>query len=1348
MFKWDNGLLTIQKIDVPKINMNVMQPLQESYLKFLTDTVYKDMRFLVDELRTIQGLEKIDLDVRVGGLVRQTFTRTQVNKGRYYYPVMGTFLLEGKKVGHDMELLRIPYMDDYGKINVMGASKVVLSVQRSSEDISYSVKENLFNISMPYANVRIYATKKAVKLSYGSTKIPMEDVIAAMLHEIGSADNVCEIFGNSYLLNSFKSTEYTLNEFVHARLTKQTNLLDKFKSVQYELGLTRDSLNETFSLYRAVGETLSRAVLNYNEGEVITEDMVKTLVKQRVGIVYVKSYNITPGYHLANEIPVKLSTIPKGFKNCALLRMEVPDYAQYEYIPEDVTLRKPIMILAGMELTDTVAEFLQNMGVSCIDVTAGNSKKVMSYSFEREIASNYTARLKELIDNIPAGRYADEWVYYYNNPELRRTDMTHLTPHDMIAVLSAIGQIVMTGESFILNRDSSFLKKILLINEIFSENLRNAITAYVKHYASSIASKILSVSSDNAFYGLTKEWMKQMNAARVLAPADTINLAAEISQVCHVNTLLAANAEIPDDLRQLAMPYYGRLCPFETPAGKKLGLVNTRALGVKIQNGLPLAPYRKVLKTANGIRISNNVTYLSVKEELGHVFGDLLSLKQDKDGNYLNTKVIARIPNPDAKDDPFMYTTISAFDLAGGYVDAYPEQFLSPTAALVPMAGSDDAVRISYGLSQMRQVVYQQNSEIPLVRTDMYEDMFSYAESQKFYANCDGTVLDINNLTAHIREDVTGEVKTVPMQIGDYTGSLDMTVDVIAHVGEHVRNGDIIAEGHKYPQPFVVRAPFSGTISKIRDNCIEITKKTSETGFINLDDVDVIAFENGRIMGQSAVFMNVEVSVGDYVRKGDIIATTSASRNGIYSPSRNELVAYVFDGYNYEDGVSITERATVDFTTLVVHSTDKKIYKKQFPHATARELGGFNYCTEGDVIGKIVTQDEVNAKRQREELVKADFQCTGIPFEHTTIDDTSDYREYRWYLLDLNQCHRGDKMAGRHGNKGTGSYIRPNSKALMTKNGLTVNINLNPAGLPSRMNLAQVSADAHLTLIAHILGIHVKSNSYNGATIEDIKMLMRFTYDLANTAAIGNVGEEKSRSAFDSICAKYPEIPTGMKEHCWVRLDDIIDWRGAFNEAGDAILYDHESGTWLENPTTIGFSYFQKLEQEDYTKLSYRYGPLEEQYSRITSQPQKGDNSNNGQRIAEMELMALTAYGASEVISEVLNESADNTGARDNVYMERLDIDYRVPDKGCTPRATENFLYFLEALGVKCEVDPDIVDVSASATAQKIQYNLRKAIHKKYYTGSDSQRKFGTLNNMTVEDFADISDFFDMKGLS
>lgn len=1343
MFNFDNGLLTIKQIDVPKINMNVMQPIQESYLKYITETVYKDMDFLVEELRSIQGLESLGLIVTVGRLVRQTFTKTQTNNGRYYYPVMGTFTIQGCKVGHDMELLRIPYMDDYGKINVMGASKVVLTVQRASEDISYSLKNNTFNIAMPYANVQISANKKSVKLRHGNARIPMDRLIAAMLHEAGSDESVCKIFSNTFLLNTFKLNEYTLNEFVYESLKRDSNVLDKFKSVQYELGMTRESLNEVFTLYRAVGETLSRDICQYREGQVLTEEIIADLIKQRQNIVYVRTTAVTKGYFCANHVPIILPNIPKGFKNCAFLRRRVSDYAQYEYFPEDVTPPQPLAVISGMPLTTEIIEFLQEMGIHSITVTAGTSKKELTYSFEREICGNYTARLKELSDTIPPNRYADEWVYYYNNPNLEQRDDQHLTAHDMIAILSAIGQIMVTGESFLLNRDTSYLKKILMINEVFSENLRKAITSYVKHYQSSLPKKIVDPGSENCFFGLTKEWMKQMNAARVIATADTINLSAEISQACHVNTIMATNAEVVDEMRHLAMPMYGRICPFETPAGKKLGLVNTRAIGAKVENNLLKTPYRKVLKTATGIRVSNNITYLTVKEELGHTFGDLLSLKQDENGEYLNTKIIARIPNPDNKDEPYIYATINSFDLAGGYVDAYPEQFMSPTAALIPCAGSDDAIRISYGLSQMRQALYQQNSEIPLVRTFMYEDMFTYTETHKFYAPCEGTVTSINPQRAKITEDITGKEFTVPMQISDYTGSLDMTLDVIAKNGQHVKSGDLLAEGFKYPQAFVVRAPFSGTIHKIRDNCIEILKSDHMTSFINLDEADMIAFDNGRIMGQSAVFMNIEVSVGDYVNKGDIIATTSTSRQGIYSPSRNELVMYAFDGYNHEDGVCVSTEATVNYTTLVAHSIDKKIYKSQFPHATANPLHGFKYCSEGDVVGEITTSNDVNGKQMRTEEVLADFQNTGIPYEHTTLEDTPEYRKYRWHLLDYNQLHRGDKMAGRHGNKGTVSKVLPNSQMPILKNGLQVNIVLNPAGLPSRMNLGQIKADAHLGLIAKVLGLHIQSDPYNGATIEDVKYLMNFAYDLANTENIYDSG------VYNGVCKKYGKLPPEMFKWCYNKLSSILDWTGVFNRDGDCYVYDHESGTWLEYPVTVGYAYFFKLEQEDYTKLNYRYGPLEEQYSRTTQQPQKGDNSHNGQRIAEMELMSLVSYGASELISEILNESSDNVGARTNTYMEALNLPYRVHPKGCFPRATENLLYLLEAMGAKLDVPEDVVDVSTGALSSKVAYNIRKAVHKKYDFAESKQinlRK--NMEDVTPDDFEDCADFFEKRGIT
>lgn len=1345
MFKDENGTLVIQRVDVPKLHMNVMQDQQDSYRKYMTDTIYKDMAYMEELLRDIQGLDSLSLKVRVGELVSQTFARTQVNKGKYYYPVIGTFYLQGKAVGSDLELLRIPYMDDYCKINVAGASKVVLCTQRLSEDISYTLKENLFNIAMPYANIRLYATKKSVKVAYGKYRVPADMLISAMLYECGDNRSIYDIFKNTFLLNTFKVSPHSLNEYVYSTVMKDYDIIKKYKSIQYELGSTRDALNESLTIDRAVGCILSRETLGYKPGTRITEDIISQFKRNRINEVYVQVDRIPEGYFYGDSNPLIISSIEAGWSNCAFLRKRLPKYAHIRKFDTTIQLSgtEAIIIAKGEPITNDMAEFLAMTGITEVYVTAGTSSKVIMYSFEREIAGNYTARLRELTDTIPDGRYADEWVYYYNNPNLDRVDDSHITAHDLVAVLSIIGQIMVTGESPLLNRDTSFLKKVMLINETFSETLRKAIASYVSKYSGVIPSKILSTTSDNVFFGLTKAWIKVLNSERILAPADTVNLSAEISQVCHIDTIINGH-EAKEEMRYLAMPYYGRICPFETPAGKKLGLVNTKAIGAKIENGLLKTPYRKVLKTRNGIRISDKITYLSVKEEMGNKFGDMLSLVKDSNGNYVNTPILAKIPNPTISDEPFIYANINSFDLAGGYVEAFPEQFLSPTAALIPCAGADDAVRISYGLSQLRQSIYLPNSENPLVRTFMYEDMFDYSGVVTFISPCDGVVKRINNQEAIIQEDVTGNSHLVPIQNANTTGQLDMTVDVLAKPGQHVNDGEVIAEGYKYPQSFVVRAPFSGTIRDIRDNAIEIEKSDHMSEFVDLDTCDMIAFDNGRIMGQSAIFMNVEVSVGDYVKKGQIIATSAMSRNGIYSPSRNELCAYVFVGYNYEDGVCVSEQAAVNYTSLIAHSIDKTINKKHFPHASANPLQGFKYCGAGDVVGKITTQEDVSSSRYYEEYVKATSKCTGIPYEHTTLEDDKDRRVYRYHLLGFNKLKKGDKMTGRHGNKGVVSKVLPNSKVPMLKNGRIINVMLCPAGVPSRMNLGQID-EIHLSLIAKVLNYPIKSNSYNGATTEDIELLMNYAYDLANTVEIGELGGPYNRAAFDSVCAKYSSLPKFIHDHSWNNLDSILDWRDTFDRKGDAYLYDPETGTYLEYPVTIGYCYYNKQMQEADEKICYRSGPLDEQYSRTSSQPQKGDYSNNGQRTGEMEFVAWAAYGCASMIDELLNEKSDNIGARINTHMKQLNIPYRVPEAGCTSRAVENMIYMLEGMGVHLDVPREVANVSQGAINDKVTCNISKMIQRNYALKDNNTYKL-KAPKMT-EDFNDIADFFEQFGI-
>lgn len=1345
MFSKENGALVIKRVDMPRIPMNVMQDQQDSYRQYITSTVYEDMKYLEELLKELKGLENVTLQVHVKELVSQTFARTQVNKGRFYYPVVGTFYLNGHPVGSDLELLRIPYMDDYCKINVAGASKVVLITQRPSEDISYTLKDNMFNIAMPYANIRIYATKSAIKIAFGKYKIPADMVLTAMLYECGDERTLYDIFQNTFLLNTFKVNPKSLSNYIYDSVVKQWDILSRYKSMQYELGDTRLALNEALTLNRAVGFRLSRKVLDYEPDTLITEDMIPVLKRNRVNEVYVKSDKIPDGYLYGDEVPIIIQEIPAGVRNCAYLRMELPKYAHVEKFTERVELFQEefIIIAQGAPITSAMAEFLLQLGYTELIVTAGTSKTKLRYSFEREIIGNYTAHLKELTDTIPDGRYADEWVYYYDNPSLERVDDSHLTAHDLAAILSVMGQIMVTGETPLLNRDTSFLKKVMLINETFSENLRTAMTGYVRKYASVIPSRIVSPTSDNVFFGLTKAWIKEMNAGRVLAPADTVNLSAEVSQVCHVTTVLN-NPRAVDDMHQIAMPYYGRICPFETPAGQKIGLVNTKALGTRVEKGLLKVPYRKVIKTSNGIRISNTVTYMSVKEELGHKFGDILTLEKDENGNYKNTPVLARIPNPVVCDEPFIFANIKAFDLAGEYVEAYPEQYLSPTVALVPFAGSDDAVRLSYGASQMRQAIYLLHSQKPIVSTFMNYDIFNYSDKNSFISPCAGIVKQISNQEAIIVDDATGENRIVPMQGARVTGQLDMTIDILAKPGQHVSEGELIADGYKYPQSFVVRAPFSGTIRNIRDNAIEIEKSDRLSEFVNLDACDMIAFDNGRVIGQSAVFMNIEVCVGDFVEKGQILATTSMSRDGCFSPSRNELTVYAFMGFNYEDGILASQEASMDYISLIAHSVDKTISKKHFPHAAVNPIQGFKYCGEGDVIGSISTQEDVSSGRSYTTNVYAKGKCSGIPFEHTTLEDDATHRKYRFHMLGLNPLRVGDKMSGRHGNKGTVSFIYPNSWMPQLMNGLQVNLAISPAGSPSRMNIGMIW-EMHLSLIGKVLCLSINSDPYNGATEHDVEMLMNYTYDLANTESVGPIGGPYNRAEFERVCRIYPEVPSWVNEHSWEHMDEITDWRGVFNRQGDAIIYDPVTETFLDYPLTIGYMLYQKQMQESDEKITYRSGPLEEQYGRTTSQPQKGDGSDNGQRVAEMEFMALAAYGAANIIDEVNNEKSDNIGARVNAHLKQLNINYQVPKEGCTSRAVENLIYMLEAMGVHLEVPRDVAATDYDDLKYKYTFNLKKLIQKHYMLHDNQTYK---LKSMSMEsDYASIADFFEGFGV-
>lgn len=1353
MFKFENNTLTVQKVETPTMNINVMTDIQKSYKEYITKTVHEDFQYLAELIRSDLGYSGYQLVTKVNPLTVMKYSEKQVRNASKYYTVTGYFTKNGQKVTRDFDLLKIPYMDDYGKVNVDGSCKVITSVLRSADDISYNIENDELNISMPHANIRLINSDKGIKVLYNTHSYELEDLIMSLMYEAGDNTKLRDIFKNRTIVNNLKSNDSVVYEHVYSMFKQRTmkngnsntsDLISRLKSDQYALKGTRVELNKTLSLFkRAVGHTLSREMEGYPAGTVITPEIVADLIRHHHNVVYVRTEDLPDGYIFAgsSQQPMLiLDTFPAGTKNCSILQFMFPEYADMAELPVDCYIEntsEKIMVYSGDKLSKDLLILIRNAGLPYVDVKAENSSVIIHFSFEREIAGNYTVTVGDLhVGEKPdASRSYDEWIYYYNNPDFKSNfdSQDHLNAHDFIAIASLMGEIKTTKTTTMLDRDNMFLKKVLLVGDIFSETLRSSMSEFYQSYKALINTALSGSKESNPFEVLGKKWISKMISLRFLAQTDTINLIAEVSQVNHINTDVKPGAEVADTQRYLAMPYYGRMCPYETPAGKKLGQVNTKAIGARLIGNYLRTPYLKVYSTKTGIRISNNITWMSVKEEIGNKFGDILSLKPDGKGGYENNIILARIPNPVPSSETFIFKNIHAYELAGGYVNVFPEQFLSPTACLIPFACSNDPVRISYGLSQIKQSIYLHNSQKPLVRTPMHEAIMSYSDGVHYTSPIEGKVTAVSR--THVTVQNSDETQDIIIQDVINTDEESNILELCVEVGDKVHVGDNLAVTHKYPQAFVVRAPYDCYVQKLESDGLTITKSSSGGGWIDLETVDKIKIKASRINGQSVVFTNIRVSVGEQLHKGDIIADTLASRDGVYSPSRNALVAYSCAGYNYEDGVCATEKASVNYISIISHKIEKRASKRKYRYMNCTFFRDKSYSGPGSKVGKVMFKNKPEGKPIHTEYIEATRKVHGIPFEMELLEDNSNFREYGIYMLGFNKLKPGDKMAGMHGNKGVVSRVLKDSEALQLNNGMTVEFELNPCGVPSRMNFGQI-LECHLSLIAKVLGIWVISPSFNGATVEDISMLMNYAYDLANTDAIGdNVLKTYNRAAFDQVVARYPELPKSLHEHVWSNIANVIDWRNTFNRRGSAMLYDPTTDSYLESPVVIGFPYFNKLMQEADEKLNYRAGVLQEGYSVTNSQPLKGEGSAKGQSMAEMELMALVAYGANNFIDEIINDKSDNEGRRINKLMEALNQQYRLDSKNCTSRAVENLIYLLEGCGVILDVPSNIASVTANDSIHKLSVDPHSYINAKLQSHTKSNS-----NVDTSEDWQNMED--------
>lgn len=1226
MLSYDKGsnLLTLEKVHNPSLgeHLLLLKDLRESFDKFINEGVYEALESINEIMETEDSHYKklIFKPTLVEG-----FGSDDPHIQIKCYP-------EGCSEAGAIRVIDLPYMDNLGKLHFNKNVKSFVCKLASSDDVSYDLAKQTLSLVLASRMIKITVSGKSKKIEahgLGRSTISLAALAAFIAYEDGEQIDVWDIIRNPLLIPTLEAVKRKPEEipvfYAQTRMVDYdtsdkksgTMLIHNLREEPaYAVTRIRHSINKAVSLDRALGETLSRPVLNYEAGSYVTPAVIQDLKRNKVNCIYVQTVvpdstsKITGG--MVNK-QLTYTVLGKGWTVTKYLADRIPELDKYPTIPTDTLVPHHLLndfSFKGKYASKEILDFLQGAGEPGVYI---GSDATPCY-FETEILSNHTLQYGDVYSQAECqtmGVSPHEWFCYLNDNTDSSYRKDRLYADDLLALLSTIGYILLRGKSVFLDRDKDFLKKVETPEIALKRELIYTIRKHVNTYRDSVRQYVKTGDPGKGviFDALTHSFIKRLNEKKLLDRCDVTNYAAEISQALHVSVDMK---EPPEIVRRISTPYYGRLCPFETPEGKRLGLVNTKALGCEIKDGNLLCTVRKVFHNGGTLTISNQIETLSVDQELQYRITDVLELTPgEKEGEYLNTRIKAKVPNPSITGDRQIIAEIMAEDL--DYVYSHTESLISPTVSLIPFAATDDAIRVSFGSKMIKQGIYLLNPDKPRVQTSMYRDIFKCSDAYLLVAEKTGTVtaIDIGRITVM------------------YDGDTDETV---YKVNEFAANTERV------------------------------------------------------------LCMRYRVRENERVVCGQILADSSASQDGVYCPGKNLLVAYMPTGYNYEDAVHTSMEASVE----MISPSAKFVRRKISGSYEVNRDGMYKYYKAGEKI-TTVTKKQGN-------FIDAHDVHTNVSGIWYSIDDTGmgGARELHFNLLGYRKLTVGDKVSGRHGNKGVDAKVDSNSSMPMLPNGTPIQILLNPHGLPSRMNAGQIM-EAHLGLVATVLGIYINSDSFNGASLQEVQMLMKMTHELANC---GN------KELCWSIMSKY-RMPRELQETVYGNMDQVMDWAGTFDEVGDCRLYNPMTGKWFPHKITIGVSTILKMKQEGESKIHGRGGPLEEEYMMTSAQPTSGGARGGGQAMGGMESWAVQSYGASNVAHDMVTVNSDDEVGRTNKLLDAFGSPVRIPERYAAPRALTNFIYYLEALGLKLEDDEGLLPAVDKYTSQeRYIYDVGKMINK------------------------------------
>ena len=677
------------------------------------------------------------------------------------------------------------------------------------------------------------------------------------------------------------------------------------------------------------------------------------------------------------------------------------------------------------------------------------------------------------------------------------------------------------------------------------------------------------------------------------------------------------------EVRDVHSSHYGRMCPIETPEGPNIGLINSLACYAKINKyGFIEAPYRIVDKSGEVPVVTENVIYVTADEEEKYIIAQA-NEPLDENNHFVHDKVTCRDGEENVQVAPVNV------DL----MDVSPRQLVSVATALIPFLQNDDVTRALMGSNMQRQAV-------PLLTTD-------------------------------------SAVVGTGMEMKAAKDSGDVVVAEQDGVVEAVDAAKIVVKN-----------------SDDRRQVYELLKfkRSNQSNCVNQRPI---------------------VNKGDSIKKGQIIADGPSTKNGELALGKNPLIGFMtWEGYNYEDAVLLSERLVMDDVYTSIHieeyeseARNTKLGDEEITRDIPNvgddalkdldETGiiriGAEVSPNDILVGKVTPKGETELTAE-ERLLRAIFgekarevRDTSLRVPHGAGGIVVDVKVFtrengdelapgvnqnvRVYIAQKRKISVGDKMAGRHGNKGVVSRVLPVEDMPYLPNGRPLDIVLNPLGVPSRMNIGQV-LEIHLGLASNALGWKVSTPVFEGANEEDIMQSLDMANDYAN----------KSWEEFKDKWAETlkPEVLEYLGNH----LDHRDEWRGVpIDHTGRVKLRDGRTGEEFDNPTTIGFMHYLKLHHLVDDKIHARStGP----YSLVTQKPLGGKAQFGGQRFGEMEVWALEAYGASYTLQEILTVKSDDIVGRVKTY-EAIVKDENIPEPG-VPESFKVLLKELQALGLDIKI--------------------------------------------------------------